>query len=95
MKLNVGAFSLAFAIWWGVGFFLCTWWIIAVGGATGEPTFMAWVYLGYEISPLGSVIGLVWGFFDGLIAGAIFAWLYNFLTSRIPFGAQAQPESSQ
>jgi VIT1/CCC1 family predicted Fe2+/Mn2+ transporter len=93
MKLNVGAFSLAFAIWWGVGFFLCTWWIIAMGGATGEPTFVARVYLGYEISALGSVIGLVWGFFDGLIAGAIFAWLYNFLVSRIPFGAQEQTQS--
>ncbi len=93
MKLNIGAFAVAFAIWWGVGFFLVTWWIIATGGATGEPTFVARIYLGYEISAIGSVIGLLWGFADGLIAGAIFAWLYNFLVSRIPFGAQEQSQN--
>ncbi len=93
MKLNIGAFAVTFAIWWGVGFFLVTWWIIATGGATGEPTFVARVYLGYEISPIGSVIGLVWGFVDALIAGAIFAWLYNFLVSSIPFGAQEQRQN--
>ncbi len=69
MKLNVRAFALAFAVWWGVGLFLGTWWVIATSGATGEPTFLARIYIGYEISPVGSVIGLVWGVIDGLIAG--------------------------
>ncbi len=78
MKLNVKAFALAFGIIWGVGLFLMTWWIIYFGGgATGEPTLIGRLYLGYRISPLGSVIGFVWGFFDGLIGGAVFAWLYN------------------
>ena len=77
MKLNVRAFAVALSIWWGVGIFLGTWWVIAMSGATGEPTFLARLYIGYEISPLGSVIGLVWGVVDALIAGAIFAWLYN------------------
>jgi hypothetical protein len=31
----------------------------------------------YTVSPIGSVIGLVYAFFDALIGGAIFAWLYN------------------
>lgn len=89
MRLNVRAFALAFGIWWGVGLFLLTWWVIAVGGSTpGEPTFIGRIYTGYEISPLGSVIGLVWGFFDGLIAGAIFAWLYNVLATKLFAGAQ-------
>jgi len=82
MKLNVRAFAVAFALWWGVGIFLGTWWVIATGGATGEPTFLARLYLGYAISPMGSVIGLAWGAADGLIAGAIFAWLYNALGVR-------------
>jgi len=25
----------------------------------------------------GAFVGLIWGFVDGLIVGAIFAWLYN------------------
>lgn len=84
MKLSVKAFALAFGIWWGVGIFLVTWWVITVGGgATGEPTFLGRLYLGYEISALGSVVGLVWGFADGLVGGAIFAWLYNAIAARL------------
>ncbi len=82
MKLNVQAFALTCGIIWGVGLFLITWWIIAFSGVTDEPTIIGRVYLGYRISPLGSIIGLVWAFIDGLIAGAIFAWLYNRITSR-------------
>jgi hypothetical protein len=86
MKLNVRAFALTCGLLWGLGLFVITWWIIATGGATAEQTFLGRVYLGYRLDALGSVIGLVWGFFDGLIGGAIFAWLYNLLTDK--FGAK-------
>jgi len=79
MKLNVKAFALACGLLWGLGLFLLTWWIIAFDGATGEPTLIGRLYRGYNISPIGSVIGLIWAFFDGLGGGAIFAWLYNLL----------------
>ena len=85
MKLNIGAFAIAFAIWWGVGIFLATWWIIAIGGATGEPTFVARIYLGYEISALGSVIGLAWGFVDGLI-GFIGDRISRWIRTVVPLG---------
>ena len=86
MKLNIRAFALTFAIWWGVGIFLLTWWIIAFGSSTSETFFLGRIYFGYTISPVGSLIGLVWGFVDGLIAGAIFAWLYNALATRLSSG---------
>ena len=92
MRLNVRAFALTFAVWWGVGIFLGTWWVIAISGVTGEPTFLARVYFGYEISPLGSIIGLAWGAIDGLIAGAIFAWLYNIIATSI-FSATVQKQA--
>jgi hypothetical protein len=79
MKLNIRAFALAFGLIWGLGLFILTWWIIAFDGATGEVTLIGKVYRGYNITPIGSIIGLVWGFFDGLVGGAIFAWLYNLL----------------
>jgi hypothetical protein len=85
MKLNVRAFALTCGLLWGLGLFVITWWIIATGGATAEQTFLGRVYLGYRLTEIGSVYGLVWGFFDGLIGGAIFAWLYNLLAGR--FGA--------
>ena len=82
MRLNVKAFALTCGIIWGVGLFIITWWIIAFDGATDRPTFISFVYRGYSISPLGSVIGLIWALVDGLILGGIFAWLYNLITKR-------------
>ena len=79
MKLNVKALALTAALVCGIGLFLLTWWVILFEGSTGDQTVIGLVYRGYNISPLGSLIGLVWGFVDGLIGGAIFAWLYNLL----------------
>jgi hypothetical protein len=81
MKFNVKAFALTCALLWGLGLFVLTWWIIAFDGSTGEATFIGQIYRGYSISALGSMIGMVWGFFDALIGGAIFAWLYNWLAA--------------
>ncbi len=77
MKLSVKALALTSGIAWGLALFTLTWWIILFEGSTGETTFIGLVYRGFSISPLGSVIGLIWAFFDGLIFGAFFAWVYN------------------
>ena len=82
MKLNVKAFALACGLLWGVGLFAATWWIIAFEGATGDPTFIGRLYRGYAISPAGSFIGLIWALVDGVVGGAVFAWLYNLLATR-------------
>jgi hypothetical protein len=83
MRLDVRAFALTCALVWGLGLFFLTWWIIAFDGATGEITLIGRLYRGYNISPLGSLIGLVWAFADALVGGAIFAWLYNLMAARI------------
>ena len=82
MKLNVKAVALSSGLIWGLGLFFMTWWIIAFEGQTGEQTIIGMVYRGYNISTMGSFIGLIWGFFDGLIGGFIFAWLYNCFASK-------------
>ncbi len=82
MKLNVKAFALTCGLVWGLGVLFLTWWIIAFEGASEEITFIGRVYRGYSISAIGSLVGLVWGFLDGLIGGAIFAWLYNLIAVR-------------
>ncbi len=82
MKLNLKAAALASGLIWGLGLFFLTWWIIAFEGQTGEQTFIGMLYRGYNISAMGSLIGLVWGFADGLIGGFIFAWLYNRFASN-------------
>jgi hypothetical protein len=87
VKLNVWAFAFTCAILWGLGVFCLTWWVIYFEGQTGEVTALGHLYRGYNISMSGSFIGLVWAFFDGLIGGLIFAWLYNLLAG----GGAAKP----
>ncbi len=82
MRFNVKALALTSGIIWGLAMFCMTWWIIMFEGSSGDPTFIAYIYRGYCISAGGSIIGLLWGFVDGLIGGAIFGWLYNLLAAR-------------
>jgi hypothetical protein len=89
MKINVKAFALAVGIWWGIGLCALTWWMILFQGPSADPTLIGRVYRGYSITPLGSLIGLVWGFLDGLVGGAILAWLYNWVADRFLHRGQA------
>ena len=77
MKLDVKALALSCGLICGLGLFLVTWWVILLDGPSGEITWVGHVYRGYNISPVGSVIGLAWGLVDGAIGGAILALLYN------------------
>ena len=83
MHLNVKAFALTFGILCGVGRFFLTSWIMLREGASGDPTFIGRFYIGYNISPSGSIIGFIWGFADGGICGLTFGWLYNFIARKI------------
>jgi len=83
MRLNLPAFAATCALLWGGGLFVLTWWVIAIQGVQNDPTVIGSVYLGYRLTPLGSVIGLVWGLVDGAIGGALFAVLYNWLAGRL------------
>jgi len=88
MKLNAGAFAVAFGLWWGGGLFIATWWLIAIGGITGELTIIEQFYPGFSFTPVGSFIGLAWGLVCGAICGGILALLYNFFAglSAVPAG---------
>ncbi|MFP4232742.1 MAG: bacteriophage holin [Candidatus Aenigmatarchaeota archaeon] len=35
------------------------------------------MYIGFDSTPVGVIIGAVWAFVDGVIAGALIAALYN------------------
>lgn len=91
MRLNVKALAFTSGLVWGIGLFLLTWWVIAFDGATGDTTLIGHIYRGYQISPVGSLFGLVWGFVDGFIGGAIFAWVYNYFVGR-PEGVRGTQE---
>lgn len=77
MKLNKVALGLAGGIVWGAIVFLATWSVILRSG-TGELTGkLARFYIGYSMTPEGSIIGLVYGFITAFIIAYIFAALYN------------------
>ena len=75
--LSIRAFGLTLGIFGAASMFLLAWWLILTGNAEGPTTLFERIYIGYSFTPLGSVIGAAWGFFDRGIAGVVFAWLYN------------------
>jgi hypothetical protein len=83
VRLDVRAFALTCGIVGGLGLFLLTWWIMAFDGASGDPTIIGRIYRGYTISPEGSIVGLIWAFFDGMVGGAVFGWLYNIIVEQV------------
>ena len=81
--MSVRALGLTAGIFGSFTMFFLAWWMIITGNAEGPTTLFERIYLGYSFTPVGSVIGALWGFIDFGIAGAIFAWLYNFINMKI------------
>ena len=71
------AFALTTGIFGAATMFFLSWWLILIGNAEGPVTLLERIYIGYSFTPIGRVIGALWGFVDFGIAGAVFAWLYN------------------
>jgi hypothetical protein len=77
MMLRTRELGIACGLIWGLGLFVITWWIMLFEGPVDVPTYIGLVYRGYSITPLGSVLGLLWGLADGFVGGVVFGWLYN------------------
>lgn len=77
MKLNVWSFGLASGITLGVGILLLTLWFVITPHEGHTLSKLHSVYLGYSVTWGGAFIGLLWGFVEGLIGGALLAGLYN------------------
>jgi hypothetical protein len=80
MKLSVKGLALASGILWGwamLGTGLAN--LIWAGYGQQFLQTMSSVYPGYHAtrSVAEVIVGTLYGFVDGLIAGAVFAWLYN------------------
>ncbi len=75
--MSIRALALTAGIFGAATMFFLAWWLILIGNAEGPTTLLERVYIGYSFTPMGSLIGAIWGFFDFAICGAIVAWLYN------------------
>jgi len=80
MKLDVKGFALSGGILWGASVFLITWMKILGYGATLD--VIKSYYIGYSVTPIGSLISAVYGFFDLGVGCLIFALLYNKLAKE-------------
>ncbi len=82
MQLHSKAFSLSCGIISGFSVFL-----VGILGSLGIGTSfvesLSGLYPGFTASLLGSVVGSIWAFIDGLILGGIFSWLYNRLSRAL------------
>ncbi|MBN1645107.1 bacteriophage holin [Candidatus Woesearchaeota archaeon] len=76
-KLNTTKFGLTLGILWGLAVLLLG--IAATYASYGTEfvNLLGGMYIGFDTTLIGSIVGGIWGFFDGLIGGFIFAWLYN------------------
>lgn len=83
MRFNIRAFALSCALLWSLSVFFMTWWLILFHYQGQEMQLLGEFYRGFAVSPLGSVIGAIWAFFDALIGGALFAWIYNKLAAKM------------
>ena len=75
-KFSPNALGIAVGVLWATYVFFCGitamfGWGIALVAAISS------LYVGYGPSILGAIIGAVWAFVDGYIAGVAIAWIYN------------------
>ncbi len=69
--------GVAGGILWGLCMFITTVISIYNGYAEDFLNTMASIYPGYSISGFGSIVGLIYGFFDAFVGLFLLAWLYN------------------
>lgn len=76
--------ALTCGVFWGALFFLMTLSHILTGypGSTFLKFFDS-IYIGYTVSWIGSMIGLVWAFVDGFIGAYIFVRLYELIGKKL------------
>ena len=80
--MSIRSVGLTAGIFGAASMFFLAWWLILTGNAEGPITLFERIYIGYSFTPMGSVIGAVWGFVDFGIAGVLFVWLYNLINKR-------------
>ena len=87
MKLDVRAVAVVLALAWGILGMFVTGLANLIWPGYGQAFLdvMASLYPGYTATAsFGQVIiGALYGIFDGAVAGAVFAWLYNLCASRL------------
>ncbi len=76
-KLSIKALGLSLGIIWGAMVLLMGLTSMIFNYCTSWVLLLSTVYIGYDSTILGSIVGAIWGFVDAGIGGILIAWLYN------------------
>ncbi len=69
--------GLAGGILWGAVMLLFTWVAVLTGYGSAFLGLFSSLYIGYDISWLGGIVGAVYGFVDAFIGLYLLGWIYN------------------
>lgn len=84
-KLSVCNLGLAVGLVWGLAMFVTVYLSIWFGLGIPFVEIFSTIYIGYDFTPVGSLLGLFWGFLDGFIGGALIAFFYNLFSCCCPY----------
>ena len=79
LRLNVKILGFTLGLLFGSAVFIATNWLIIKGGEPIGPhlQLLGQYFIGFKVTFLGSLIGFVYGFALGGIAGVLIGWIYN------------------
>lgn len=82
--LPIKWFALGAACLMGLALLTVTWVCIWTAYEPIALKTLAKLYVGYQLTPIGSIIGCGWAALDGLLSGALFAWVINAVARPAP-----------
>lgn len=86
-KLDALAFGISLGVLFGLIIFVATNFLVLKGGAEIGPNLalLSHYFIGYEVTPFGSLSGFVYGFLGGFVIGSLIAVLRNFIVAAYVF----------
>jgi hypothetical protein len=81
VRLDANIQGLGVGVLAGLGIFIATNWLIVKGGDPVGPhlSLLGQYFIGYQVTFIGSLIGLGYGFILGFLAGYSVARIYNWV----------------
>ena len=79
LRLNAHVLGFVLGILFSLGIFVATNWLVIKSGDVVGPhlSLLSQYFIGYSVSFVGSLIGMLYAFVLGYISGLIIAWVYN------------------
>lgn len=83
-RISVCNLAMSLGVVWGLAMLVTA--LLSMWLDIGTPFIVLFgsLYIGFEATMLGALLGLFWGFVDGFIGGALIAFFYNWFSCKCP-----------